>query len=67
VGKLGLTAELRIHPCLSIIGGYSALWLESVAIASDQISSSDFFNGVGSDDRGGTLFYGANVAVVLRL
>ena len=65
--ELGLSAELRISERLSILGGYSALWLESVAIVTDQIASSDFFNGVGSDDEGDAVFHGANLAIQLRL
>ncbi len=67
VGELGITAQLRLGKHVTFRSGYSLLFLERVAIGSDQVAASDFFNNVGSDDHGGAVFHGASVGVELRL
>jgi hypothetical protein len=65
-GEFGASAEFRITEHLSIFSGYSLLLLESVAVASDQIRATDFFDGTGIDDRGVVVYHGANLAIELR-
>lgn len=66
VGEFAILADWRIHPAVSIVGGYNLLFLERVAVAADQISATDFFNATGSDDDGGVLFHGASLAIEVR-
>ncbi len=65
-GECGVSAEIRISEHLAVYGGYSLLSLESVAIATEQIPATDFFNATGIDDRGGTIFHGAQLTIELR-
>jgi hypothetical protein len=46
-GETALTGVYRFHPCLSIRGGYQAVWLCGAHLASDQFgeTSSVFFHG----------------------
>lgn len=67
VGELGFVTQLPVTSRLSIHGGYSMLWLERIAIASDQMQVSDFFNSTGSDNRGDAIFHGAHVGIELLL
>ncbi len=67
VGEIGLSSRLPVGQCLSMIAGYSLLYLDNVAIASDQTSASDFFNGAGSDNDGYAVFHGIHLAIELRL
>lgn len=65
LGEFGATARLQFGDWMAITGGYSLLWLEHVAIASDQTAVSDFFNQNGTDDRGSAIFHGATLAIEL--
>jgi hypothetical protein len=65
-GQLGVGATVRFYPSLQLSVGYTALWLESVAIAADQIRASDYVSGVGIDDRGSALFHGVTYSVELQ-
>lgn len=67
VGEFAIQGELPIHPHVSIFGGYNLLFLERVAVASDQVVVTDFFNGTGSNDNGGVLFHGASLSLEIRL
>ncbi len=67
VGELGFSTELQISRNVSILGGYSMLWMDRVAIASDQVVVNDFFNSVGIDRRSSAIFYGAHLAIELLL
>jgi hypothetical protein len=66
MGEFGATSRTPIGDRISIFASYSLIWLESVAIASEQIAVSDYFNGVGSTSRGNAVFYGATAGVELR-
>lgn len=59
-------AELPITHHLSITGGYTVMWLDQIAIATDQLPQSNFFTGTGHSERGTALFHGGVVAVELR-
>jgi hypothetical protein len=62
--EFGLGLNLPIHDCLRIEGGYSALILDRIAIASDQLRTIDFLNASGSHNRGTAMFHGAGLALV---
>lgn len=66
MGEFGATSRTPIGDRISIFASYSLIWLESVAIASEQIAVSDYFNGVGSTSRGNAVFYGATAGVECR-
>ncbi len=67
VGEAGIIARMQLTERLALFGGYNLVWLDRIAVASDQIAASDFFNGTGSNDRGSAVFHGANVTIELRL
>jgi hypothetical protein len=64
-GEIGITSAWPVTACVSVLGGYQMLWFERVAVASDQLMVSDFFDGVGMNDRGGAIFHGAYLGVEL--
>jgi len=66
VWEFGVGLDVPIRDCLSIQGGYSALILDRVTVASDQLREIDFLTTTGSDNRGTVMFHGANLALVLR-
>lgn len=60
LGELGLTGLYRITDYVAFRATYQAFWLEGVALASDQIASSDPVTGAGAvNNNGGVVFYGA--------
>ncbi len=66
VGEFGLSAILRLGNCVSVRGGYAMMVVEGVAVATDQLPRSDFFNSTGSNDEGGMLLHGAHLAIELQ-
>ena len=64
--EFGVGLDLPVTHCLSIQGGYGAMIFERVTIASDQLRHIDFINATGSDNRGTTMYHGANLALVYR-
>jgi hypothetical protein len=68
VGEVGLTGVYRLTDCLSVRSAYQLMWLEGVAVASDQIAVSDPLLGNATVDTGGSLFYhGAFIGLQLEL
>lgn len=64
LGEIGLTAVLQLSDCLDLRAGYQVMWLEGVALAPDQIYSTDVTAGPAVLDTGGSLLYhGAYVGV----
>ncbi|MDF1843344.1 MAG: hypothetical protein P1U77_18055 [Rubripirellula sp.] len=66
MAEASLLAELPLTRCLSVTGGYTVLWFDQIAVASDQLPQSDFFNGSGYDDGGTALLHGAVGGIELR-
>ena len=66
VGDLGVTLGYQISPCTTFRIGYTALWIDGVALASDQLAAT--VNGTvpqnqntqaaGLDPHGGTFYHG---------
>jgi hypothetical protein len=56
IGEIGITGSCQLTDRLAVRGGYRLLWIDGVALASDQLSVSDFANNRGFD-RSGTAFY----------
>lgn len=65
VGELGLVGTGRITSHLSIRGGYRMLWIDGVALASDQLASTDFFNGTGISSSGDVFYQGGFLGLSL--
>lgn len=57
VGEIMLTGLYKLDRGWAIRGGYQLLWIEGVALASDQISVSDPLNGTATIDTSGSPFY----------
>lgn len=57
VGELGFVAQYQVTERWSVRATYQMLWLDSVALASNQIAVSDPAIGTATVDRGGDLFY----------
>ena len=50
---------MQLTDHLALRGGYRLLWLDGVALASDQLAVSDFANGSGFNDSGNVFYHGA--------
>ena len=59
VGELGTTGRMQLTNHLAFRGGYRLLWLDGVALASDQLAASDFANGSGYQGSGNVFYHGA--------
>ena len=67
--ELGLKGEYRINDCWSITGGYQVMWLDSIALATDQIPRTGTGGGpfdAPLDSSHGALFQGGFVGVTVR-
>ena len=64
VGEIGLNARYRWTDRLTVIGGYNVLWITGVALAPDQLATTNIATGVATVSANGTLFYhGANAGL----
>ncbi len=59
VGEVGVTGTCHVTDHLSLRGGYRLLWINGVALASDQLPVSDFANNSGFTSSGGAFYHGA--------
>jgi hypothetical protein len=59
VGEFGVTGATYLTENVALRGGYRLLWIDSVALASDQLAVTDFFTGRGIDPSGDVLYQGA--------
>jgi hypothetical protein len=66
VGEIGINGGVRLTGCLALMVGYRMLWIDSVALVSDQLANTDFFDGEGYDGSGSVFYHGAFVGVDLR-
>lgn len=65
VGELGLIGTCQLSEDWALRAGYEVMWLENVAVASDQIAVSNPAAGVARvDTRGGVLYHGAMFTLV---
>jgi len=56
LGEVSLNLLLPISRNVSIRGGYQCMWLQTVAVAPEQVLSSGLTGGTGTVDTGGSLF-----------
>ncbi|MCY2990601.1 MAG: hypothetical protein NTY19_22390 [Planctomycetota bacterium] len=59
LGEIGLTADYRLGEHLSVLGGYRLLWINGVALATDQVAVSNFFTRSGINASGDAFYHGA--------
>jgi hypothetical protein len=65
VGELGIVGVAQLTDCLAIRGGYRLLWLDGVALASDQLAVTNFDTGTGFDGSGDLFYHGALIGLEL--
>lgn len=58
VGELGINGKLWVTDHLALLAGYRLLWVEGVALASDQIAATDLTAQTGIDTDGGVFYHG---------
>jgi hypothetical protein len=63
LGELGVAADYRLSERWSLQLGYQLLWIDQVALATEQIAASNFVTGQGIDATGDTFYHGANVGL----
>lgn len=63
VGELGVTGICRLTERLALRGGYRLLWIDGVALATDQVAVSDFLAHTGIDASGDAFYHGAFVGL----
>ncbi len=59
VGEMVFSAATHLTANLNLRGGYRLLWIDSVALASDQLAATNFFTGNGIDGSGDVFYDGA--------
>ena len=59
IGEVGVTGTCQLTDHLALRGGYRLLWIDGVALASDQLSVSDFANNAGFNGSGDAFYHGA--------
>lgn len=63
IGELGVAALCHLTEHVAIRGGYRLLWIDGVALATDQVAVSDFLAHTGIDGSGDVFYHGAVVGV----
>ena len=64
LGEIGLNARYRWTDRLTLIGGYNLLWITGVALAPEQLATTNVVTGIAAVNSDGTLFYhGANLGL----
>ena len=59
IGEVGVMGTYQLTDQLALRGGYRLLWIDGVALASDQLSVSDFANNAGFNSSGDVFYHGA--------
>jgi hypothetical protein len=59
IGELGTTGRLQLTDHIVLRGGYRLLWLDGVALATDQLAVTDFADGSGFNGSGDVFYRGA--------
>ncbi len=65
MGEIGLVGTGYLTKNIAIRGGYRMLWIDSVALASDQVAATDFFSGTGIDVTGDVFYHGGFLGLTL--
>ncbi len=59
IGEIGISGVCQLTDHLAVRGGYRLLWIDGVALASDQLAVSDFANNTGLNSSGDAFYHGA--------
>ena len=65
LGELRINGKACLTECLSIRGGYQLMWIDGVALATDQLANTDFDAGTGINTSGDVFYHGAFVGIEL--
>ncbi len=63
VGEIGLTGVYQWTDHIAVRGGYQVLWVEGIAVASDQLTAVDVLNASGINTTGGIFYHGALASI----
>ena len=63
LGEVGLVGIYQLTDTIAIRGGYQLLWLDGVALASEQVRTTNVITGTGADIHGDVFFHGALIGV----
>ncbi len=63
VGEIGLTGVYQLTNCLAVRGGYQLLWVNGVALATEQVAVTNFTTNSGIDASGDAFYHGALVSL----
>jgi hypothetical protein len=63
VGEIGLTAVYKWTEHVGLRAGYQLLWIDGVALASDQLGVTDVITASGIDSRGDAFYHGAMASI----
>ncbi len=67
VGELAFIGGAEVTDCITVRAGYRLLWLDGLALGSEQLAASDFNTGTGIDSGGDVFYHGSFVGVELAL
>ena len=59
IGEVGAIGSFQLTEHLALRGGYRLLWIDGVALATDQLTVSEFANGTGFSSSGSVFYHGA--------
>lgn len=65
IGEVGAIGAFQLTEHLALRGGYRLLWIDGVALASDQVTVSDFASGTGFSSSGSVFYHGAFAGIEL--
>ena len=66
IGEMDLTARYAFNCHWSVIGGYKVMWLDSIALAPNQLAVSNIATGVSTlDTNSRPIYHGFTVAAEL--
>ena len=63
--EAGVLAKLRLTSCASLTAGYRLIFIDGLALATEQIGSANFTAGTGLNDNSSLLLHAANVGIEL--
>jgi hypothetical protein len=63
VGEIGLTGVYQLTNHLAVRGGYQLLWVDGVALASEQVAATNFTTNTGINTNGDAFYHGALVSL----
>ncbi len=65
LGEVELAGGWEVTDSIELRAGYMLMWVESVALAPEQVVVTDFVNGTGINSAGGAFYHGALFQVIV--